>query len=643
MTKTKDLPVNVEIINREDIENASQVTAGEVLLNTLTNMTSKENTPIQAAQNGFFKGSSGDASSDPILVLIDGRKAGTGVLSFFPSEAIERIEVLKGPASAVYGSNAMGGVINIITKKGSGLNAASYSAELGSFNYRKFGATTSGTINNFISYFMSGSYYSQGDHTTIQYGKAYSSAKDMLNLMGSLIVDISENQNLKIGYNISDLDYQSPRVRGDKYPEQDLSRLTYDKLLIGVDFDYDLTLIKDRLDLRVLGFYNRYEYLFDAKRRDDLADNFYDSNKNTYWKDYIYETTGAETSVFYSLPLGIVKNDVVAGYSFEKFESDTAKYVYSSEYSVWDKPGNIRYNHSPYVQDTVNIMDDITLVLGARYDYYDMKFKKPENFKYMSATDQAKYKSGKETYKHLTPRVGVSYSPMDILKVRAHYGEGIVVPSASRLLGFESPSATYQGNPGLDPETSRSYETGFNISLPMVDFVLDYKYVNYKNKFVKIKINSSPKVYKYINSDNDYNYQCLDGGVVLRLGKYLRSMGIPVAAKLSSNFIYNLKYEDSEGVKIQDINQYEIKNNLNVNFMNFSFNVSYQHAGEAVGDSETGEKRDPYNYIDANMKVYFLDNYEFFAAVYNLTEVEEFVLEDPMMERHYKVGLKASF
>src|SRR5690606_37818335 len=48
------------------------------------------------------------------LVLIDGRPAGTNNLSLIDAGGVERVEVLRGPASALYGSNAMGGVINVI-------------------------------------------------------------------------------------------------------------------------------------------------------------------------------------------------------------------------------------------------------------------------------------------------------------------------------------------------------------------------------------------------------------------------------------------------------------------------------------------------------------------------------------------------
>lgn len=81
------------------------------------------------------------AKSEQTLVLVDGvplnDAAGLGRgadLSQVPVENVERIEVLRGPQSTLYGADAIGGVINIITKKGSGPASGEASAEAGSFN-----------------------------------------------------------------------------------------------------------------------------------------------------------------------------------------------------------------------------------------------------------------------------------------------------------------------------------------------------------------------------------------------------------------------------------------------------------------------------------------------------------------------------
>ena len=67
------------------------------------------------------------------LLLIDGRPAGLTNLAAIDLHTVERVEVLKGPASALYGSNAMGGAVNIITRRSRGPLAAEVRTEYGSW------------------------------------------------------------------------------------------------------------------------------------------------------------------------------------------------------------------------------------------------------------------------------------------------------------------------------------------------------------------------------------------------------------------------------------------------------------------------------------------------------------------------------
>src|SRR5690606_39136750 len=89
------------------------------------------------------------AEHNHTLVLIDGIEANTGSNGAFDfsdlmTEDIERIEVIRGPQSALYGSNAIGGVINIITKSRKGPLRATVRAEVGSFNTKEGAASVSG-------------------------------------------------------------------------------------------------------------------------------------------------------------------------------------------------------------------------------------------------------------------------------------------------------------------------------------------------------------------------------------------------------------------------------------------------------------------------------------------------------------------
>ena len=81
------------------------------------------------------------AESDHTLVMVDGVKihdtaapGGGAVLDHLTIDNIERIEVLRGPQSSVHGAEAIGGVINVVTRKGAGKPVFSFSAEVGSYD-----------------------------------------------------------------------------------------------------------------------------------------------------------------------------------------------------------------------------------------------------------------------------------------------------------------------------------------------------------------------------------------------------------------------------------------------------------------------------------------------------------------------------
>ena len=98
----------------------------------------------------------GDTAALNVLVLVNGRRtnpvdiSGADLLQV-PLGSVERIEIIRGGASVLYGDNATGGVINIITQQGSGPVQALVFAEAGSFQARKYGSEVSGGRNG-LSY-----------------------------------------------------------------------------------------------------------------------------------------------------------------------------------------------------------------------------------------------------------------------------------------------------------------------------------------------------------------------------------------------------------------------------------------------------------------------------------------------------------
>jgi outer membrane receptor protein involved in Fe transport len=148
----KLVPLSVSQISQKDIENSVQI-------NILPALNSYSPSVFVTERNilGFgvstggagsvtIRGISGSPDNE-ILVLIDGHPQYQGIFGHplpdaYVASDVEKVEIIRGPASILYGSNAMGGVINIITKrqKDDGLNL-NFGASYGSYNTRKFYGT----------------------------------------------------------------------------------------------------------------------------------------------------------------------------------------------------------------------------------------------------------------------------------------------------------------------------------------------------------------------------------------------------------------------------------------------------------------------------------------------------------------------
>jgi len=135
---------SVSVISRADIER-SQAQSVPELLAGLPGVAISNNGGLGKTSAVFLRGS----EAGHVLVLIDGVKVGSatlGTTSFeqLPLDQIERIEVVRGPRSSLYGSEAIGGVIQIFTRKGGGALTPNFSLGAGSYGTGQFSAGLSG-------------------------------------------------------------------------------------------------------------------------------------------------------------------------------------------------------------------------------------------------------------------------------------------------------------------------------------------------------------------------------------------------------------------------------------------------------------------------------------------------------------------
>ncbi|HPW77578.1 MAG TPA: TonB-dependent receptor plug domain-containing protein, partial [Candidatus Omnitrophota bacterium] len=141
-----DVTRSVSIISQEDIQNSTARSVPELLKSRAGIVISKvfdnpKGTSVDI--RGF-----GETSRQNVLVLVDGRRANqidfTGAdWSAIPLSIVEQVEVIRGPSTVLYGDNATGGVINIVTKKaGAGVHAKA-ETEVGLHKYKRNGGTVS--------------------------------------------------------------------------------------------------------------------------------------------------------------------------------------------------------------------------------------------------------------------------------------------------------------------------------------------------------------------------------------------------------------------------------------------------------------------------------------------------------------------
>jgi iron complex outermembrane receptor protein len=215
-TRTKkninELPASVRLITAEQIKEMPSAAVDDLLR-------SEANINVDRKNGIFSKNASvnmrGLNSSARTLVMLDGvtmNKADGGGVNWnrVNSESVDRIEVIKGPGSAMYGGNAMGGVINIITKDIQAEPAGSIKVSLGSCNTQGAQAWLSGRTKKLPKLGWSiNSFYRRGDGYIIapEDQRDSTDVKTYLweyNMGGKLAYNINDSSKLEIGYNYFD-------------------------------------------------------------------------------------------------------------------------------------------------------------------------------------------------------------------------------------------------------------------------------------------------------------------------------------------------------------------------------------------------------------------------------------------------------
>jgi vitamin B12 transporter len=415
-----ELPSAITVIDREEIE-SRQVTDVPQLLRTVPGLSVTQSGSRGGRTSVFPRGGNPNFN----LVLVDGvpvnNAGGDYDFSNLTTDNIERIEVIRGPQSALYGSNAIGSVIQIFTRRGRGPLQGEASVTAGTFNTYEGHGTVSGGTQTF------GGSLGLGYVTTSGFLPINNDYRDFTVSSG---LDYQPLEALKMAFSArySDSHFGFPtESAGDRLspldPDQFQER---QRLVLSLRTTHAITRWWEQVLL--LG-YNRNDTLFrdpfNPTNPEDFADSRTDSEEQQLFLNYFWNMTLPEfAEVVATWSLGIEAQR-------EKLDQRS---TFGTETTDIDPS---RSQHGYYTQLLLNWRKQAALLAGVRVE------------------DSSAF--GVDT----NPRVSASYTlPRSQTKIRGGYATGIRAPSFVENFGTGDPSVA--GNPDLEPEESVSWEVGLD-------------------------------------------------------------------------------------------------------------------------------------------------------------------------------------
>ncbi len=432
----KEIGSSVTVIDREYIENTKKQKVVD-LLEEVPGITVARSGAAGGQQTSvFIRG----ADSDHTMIIIDGvemNDPGNPTRSFDFGQLevtnIEKIEVLRGAQSTLYGSDAMGGVISITTKRGKGKPQFYFSSEAGSFDtFRQEGGLSGGNDLFYYSYGMS--YTDSKGHYSTSHNLGHREHDGFENLTVSGKVGVTPFENLDLFTSIRYIDSKSAVDDGTGAFGDDPNRYNYADVF-SLRSQGTLTLFDDMYE-HVFG----YSYLrYDRDDKDgysinDAPTSNYPFYQNSYYSSYKHAFDSQHNIYFPEFNLFdiSVKNTFTFGLEYEQERAESG-IISETRFGPYTSiaPWHTLDTWSVYLQDVISLSDMLTTTIGGRWDRHS--------------------KFGTEGTIRVSP---VLYIEQTGSKFKFAYSTGFKAPTISEMYGFG-------GNQNLKPEESTSWEIGF--------------------------------------------------------------------------------------------------------------------------------------------------------------------------------------
>ncbi|MCZ8319971.1 MAG: TonB-dependent receptor [Novosphingobium sp.] len=439
----------VQVIEPEVIRRSNARSVTDLLAENAVGFFS-EWTPGQTSINirgGASDGQGKDFRSQ-ILVLINGRRAGTANISKLSPADVERIEVIRGPASVIYGSGAMGGVINIILRNGRNTEGSAAELQGGSWGLLQGRGHTAGQRGAFDYYLgLSGGRrdsYSSGAGGGLMGNTQW----QRLGVTGAFGQQLNE-------FNRIDVTVRSDGIYDAGFRGSSWSTFNRDQRT-NASFDF----VYSGRTTSEFARWTSHTYLVEDQDIFRWASRAGGTRLDINRRHLTI--MGTKFEPIFSLFPG---NELLLGINLERSWLRSARYreAINPPYTMAQvAPQDSNQTDSVmafYAENSQRLFDDrVVLRAGLRHTRGSTSFDPTPNL-----TNQ---QTGSRPYTATTYTVGGTYRATENLSFRTGVATGFRAPTATELAGDYTVLAGGQifGNPNLRPETSRQYEIGTTFS-----------------------------------------------------------------------------------------------------------------------------------------------------------------------------------
>lgn len=583
-TRDLDTPAAVSVITKEEIEKNGSTTTMEAL-RRVAGVTDYSYGPggddlgssySRVYLRGFDKGA---------LVMVNGAPININnyaSVNSIPINAIERIEIVKGASSVLYGAEALGGVVNIITKTGAGKLSTTLSTTGGNY-LSKYSITTQGdgVIVSFAKDYVSKFEHAQMDRLsngTYRVNEKYKRT----NVFTSLAV----SPNLQFTWNYSQMD--------PMYGQRNLK----DGSINGTRYSYNDT--KHAASLVYADDNNQTKTILAFNSKKVEATNISTNGKaskggdtSNYTASNIYVDTQKRWNINQ-------KDSLITGMTIkhEKYDQTFA-----------NTADNNRNSYGIYASYNKNFSDKFSTILGLRGEIYrKTEFDEKDN-------------------KVLLPQIQTLYKISDTLSWYINVGKAFEMPAINAHTSSGGTSSDIIKKNGIKPEEGWTYETGVKRITDTSATKLSIFNMDYKNKFK----------WKYFDWLPDLNNK-----IQVNMGKFENTgVELEYQKNLSNKWDYNLSatyqnpksYDDDTNEWTQESARLQLSAGVDYTINKFTTNLnclvladreasSYKYNGASAENKPDHDLKNRF-LVNASLKYSPTDNQAVVLNLYNILDRNE--------------------